>query len=180
LSRWRDARAWAPALVCLACLLRLGLPHVSPAAQGDAPATGAQLSDEARGDAPAASAQLSDEARGDAPVTRAQLSDGARALLGELAVGEHLMGWTVEALDGPRDGMLRIDLGRDDVRFALLVARKGTRAEAAPLETERYAIFYGHVHPPETTLSDDTIHATTHALARRIRAHEATVDVPGM
>jgi hypothetical protein len=166
LSRWRDARAWAPALVCLACLLGLGLSHVPPAAQGDAPATGAQLSDEAR-------AQRSDEAR-------ALLSDEARALLGELAVGEHLMGWTVKALDGPRDGMLRIDLGRDDVHFALEVAKKGTRAEAAPLETERYVIFYGHVHPPKTTLPDDTIHTTTHALARRIRAHEATVDVPGM
>ena len=165
MSPWRDARAWAPALVCLACLLGLRLSYVSPAAQDDAPGTHARHSDEEWGDAPA---------------TRAQLSDEARALLGELAVGEHLTGWTVKALDGPRDGMLRIDLGRDDVHFALVVAKKGTRPEAAPLETERYAIFYGHVHPPKTTLPDDTIHATTHALARRIRAHEATVDVPGM
>jgi hypothetical protein len=150
LSPWRDARAWAPALVCLACLLGLGRSHVSPAAQDDAQATGAQSSEE------------------------------ARALLGELAVGERLVGWTVKALDGPHDGMLRIDLGRDDVHLALMVAKKGTRAEAAPLETERYVIFYGHVYPPTTTLPDGTLHALTHALAQRIRAHEATVDVPGM
>lgn len=149
MSRWRDARAWVPALVCLACLLGLGRAYVSPAPQGDAPATGAQISDE------------------------------GRALLGELAVGERLAGWTVTALDGPREGMLRIDLHRDDVRFALLVAKKGTRPESAPRETERYVIYHGHEHP-KTALPEGTIHATTHALALRIRAHEATVDVPGL
>lgn len=151
MSRGRDARAWAPAVVCLACLGGLGLSHLRPAAQGEAPAARAP-----------------------------RLSNEARALLGELAVGERLMGWTVQAVDGPHEGLLRIDVGRDDIRFALMVARKGTRAEAAPVETERYVIFYGHVHPPETSLPDGTIRATTHALARRIRAHEATVDVPGL
>jgi hypothetical protein len=151
MSRWRDPRAWAPAIVCLLCLLGLGLSHVSPAERGEAPASRAP-----------------------------RLSDEARALLGELAVGERLMGWTVQAVDGPRDGVLRIDLARDDVRFALMVAKKGTRAEAAPVETERYLVYYGHVHPPETTLPDGTIRATTHALARRIRAHEAGLDVPGL
>jgi hypothetical protein len=151
MSRFRDARAWAPAVVCLACVVGLGFAHLQPV--------------EASGSAAAAAPPLSDE---------------ARALLGELAVGERLMGWTVQAVDGPRDGMLRIDLSRDDVRFALMVAKKGTRAEAAPLETERYLIFYGHVHPSQISLPEGTIRATTHALARRIRAHEATVDVPGM
>ena len=90
------------------------------------------------------------------------------------------MGWTVQAIDGPHEGMVRVDLGRDDVRFALMVAAKDARPEAPPVATERYAIFYGHVHPPGTSLPDNTIRATTHALARRIRAHEATVDVPGL
>lgn len=151
MTRWREARAWAPALVCAACLLGLGHAHLHPAARQGRPAP-----------------------------RQPQLTPAAKALLGDLAVGERLMGWTVEALDGPHEGLLRIDLARDDVRYALLVAKKGTRAEAAPVETEQYVIFYGHVHPPETTLPDGTIRATTHALGRRIRAHEHTVDVPGM
>ena len=150
-TRWRDARAWAPALVCAACLLGLGLSHLDPVRGPERP-------------------------RPAAP----ELSDEARALLGGLAPGERLMGWTVQAIDGPQDGQLRIDLVRDDVRFALLVARKGTRAEAAPVETEHYLVFYGYVSPAETTLPEGTIRATTHALARRIRANEAAVDVPGL
>jgi hypothetical protein len=152
MSRLRDARAWAPALVALACLLALGLSQLDPVR-------------------PTGEAEARHEPRA---------SDEARALLGGLAVGERLMGWTVQALDGPHEGTLRVDLGRGDVRFALMVAPKGTRPEAAPVETERYLIFYGHVHPPDTALPDGTIRATTHALARRIRANEATVEVPGL
>ena len=151
MTRLRDARAWAPALVCAACLVGLGVSYLDPAARKEQPG----------------------------PVAP-QISEEARALLDGLAVGESLMGWTVHALDGPRDGVLRIEVGRDEVRFALLVAKKGTRAEAAPVETERYAVFYGYVYPAETTLPDGTIRATTHALARRIRAREASVEVPGL
>lgn len=151
MTRWRDARAWAPALACAACLLGMGLSHLDPVRSDERP-----------------------------PPASPRLSEQARALLGGLAPGERLMGWTVQAVDGPREGQLRIDLARDDVRFALLVAKKGTRAEVAPVETEHYLVFYGYVQPAETTLPDGTIRATTHALARRIRAHEAAVDVPGL
>jgi hypothetical protein len=151
-SPWRDARAWAPALVALCCLLAFGHAQLDPVPRGG-------------------------EAE---PRREPQPSDEARALLGGLAAGERLMGWTVRAIDGPHEGVVRVDLDRDGVRFALLVAAKGTRPEAAPLETERYVIFYGHVHPPDTSLPDGTIRATTHALARRIRANEATVEVPGL
>jgi hypothetical protein len=151
MSGWHDARAWVPALVGLACVLGMGISHLDPQAR----------------DAPSAH----DEPRA---------SEEARALLGGLAVGESLMGWTVQAIDGPREGVVRIDLQREDVRFSLVVAKKGTQAQAAPVETERHVILYGHVHPPETSLPDGTIRATTHALARRVRAHETKVDVPGM
>jgi hypothetical protein len=104
----------------------------------------------------------------------------ARALLGGLREGEGLVGWTVEAITGPHDGELRVVVGRDGVRFALMVARKDRLKHAAPLTTERYAIFYGHADPPDTQLPPKTTLATGHALARRIRAHEATVTVPGM
>lgn len=149
---WRDPRAWAPALVALACGVGMGVAMLDPVTPSPevavprAPSMGAE----------------------------------ARALLGGLAEGERIMGWTVQALDGPHEGLLRVDVAREQVRFAMMVATKGTRAESAPVETERYVIFYGHVHPPETSLPDGTIRATTHALARRIRANEATVEVPGM
>lgn len=152
MSRWRSARAWAPALVAVACLLGVGLAAIDPVSPRDA----------------------------DHAPREPQVSDEGRALLGGLEVGERIMGWTVHAIDGPHEGVLRVDVGRDDVRFALMVVAKGTSPEAAPVETERYVIFYGHVQPPETALPDGTIRATTHALARRIRAHEATVEVPGL
>jgi hypothetical protein len=152
MSRVRDARCWAPALVCIACLFGLGVAYVDPVRRKEPPP----------------------------PAPTPQVTAEAHELLGELAVGEKLMGWTVLALDGPRDGQLRVDLARDEVRFSLVVAAKGTRAEPAPVETERYVIFYGYVYPAETKLPDGTIRATTHALARRIRAREATVTVPGL
>ena len=101
------------------------------------------------------------------------------ALLGELHVGGALVGWTVIAISGPHDGVIRIDLGRDRVRFALMLAKKGTMREPAPVETEQWAIYYGHVDPPDTELPANTIRATTNALANRVRATEASVTVDG-
>lgn len=151
MSRIRDPRCWAPALVCIACLVGMGIAHVDPVRRKEPP-----------------------------PVHTAEISAEGRALLGDLAIGERLMGWTVRELDGPRDGLLRVELARDDVRFSLAVAAKGTRVQAGPVETERYVIFYGYVYPADTVLPETTIRATTHALARRIRAREATVTVPGL
>ena len=147
-----SSRAWAPGLVALVCMVGLGLGRLHPV-----PDTSET------------------EAR-----HMPQMSAEGCALLGGLEVGERLMGWTVRALDGPHESMLRIDLERDGVSFALMVAAKGSSPESPPVITERHAIYYGHVQPPETTLPDGTIRATTHALARRIRAQEGTVEVPGM
>lgn len=152
MSTLRSSRVWAPGLALLVCMGGLALARVDPVE-------------------PAA------EARQRRPP---QMSDEGRALLGGLAVGERLMGWDVLSLDGPHDGVLRIELGRNDVRFSLMVATSESRPESPPVSTGRYAIFYGHAHPPEVTLPDGTIRATTNALARRIRANEGTVTVPGM
>jgi len=103
-----------------------------------------------------------------------------RALLGGLAEGQAVVGWHVDAIEGPMDGELRVHLSRDGVRFAVMIRPRGAGDELAPLQTERYAIFFGHVEPPETPLPANTVTATTHALARRIRAHEADVIVPGL
>lgn len=110
----------------------------------------------------------------------ARISDEGRALLGELAIGDAITGWTVRQLDGPRDNQLRIDVERDGVGFALMVAAKGRKPEAAPVQTDKYVVFYGYPDPEDTALPQGTIRATTNALARRIREHEADVVVPGL
>ncbi len=146
------ARAWAPALVLLVCLVALAVAWLAPVIPS-----------------PQSTASPAPE-----------ITAPARALLGDLKEGDKIMGWTVVALDGPRDQQLRVDLERDGVRFALMVAAKGRRPQPPPVQTEHHVIFYGHAHPPDTTLPSGTIRATTHALARRIRGREGTVEVPGM
>lgn len=107
-------------------------------------------------------------------------SADARALLGGLAEGDALVGWTVDRIVGPVDGELRVFLRRDGTSFALMVARNEALEHAAPLTTQRYAIFYGHAEPADVELPRNTTRATSHALARRIRDNEATVTVEGM
>jgi hypothetical protein len=103
---------------------------------------------------------------------------GALALLGGLAVGERIAGWEVLGIDGPRHEVLRIDLGRDRQRFAIVVARLGTLPERPPVQTDQYAIYYGHAHPPGSSIPDGAVRAITHAFARRIGATEHEVPVP--
>lgn len=108
------------------------------------------------------------------------ITDAGRVLLGGLAAGDELVGWTVRSLEGPTEGMLHVEVERDGVSFPLMVAAKGSHPQRPPVTTERYLIFYGHAYPPQITLPEGTIRATTHALARRVRAHESEVEVPGM
>ena len=152
MAGWRDARAWAPAVVAVACLGGVALGRLDKVPR---PAGG--------------------------PVHRVpQMSDEGRALLGGIDVGDRIVGWTVQGLDGPVDGELRVELARDDVIFAVTIAPLERRAELPPLQTERYAMFYGRVYPAGTVLPANTIRATTAELARRLRAHEETVEVPGL
>ena len=98
----------------------------------------------------------------------------ADALLGGLAPGDNLVGWQVTAVGGPdEEGAFRIDLAHRDIEFALMLVPRGESPEPAPIETEHYAIYYGHVRPPDTVLTRNVITATTTALARRVREHEA-------
>ncbi|MCH9683564.1 MAG: hypothetical protein K0V04_19150 [Deltaproteobacteria bacterium] len=147
-----SARVWAPALVLVLCAGGLVLASLDPVE----PKTQVE------------------------PLPAPVLSEAGTSLLGGMQVGERLMGWDVVALGGPHEREIRIELERDGVRFSLMVMVKGAVPQAPPLETEHYAIFYGHVQPKDVSLPSGTIRATTHALARRIRAHETDVVVPGM
>jgi hypothetical protein len=102
----------------------------------------------------------------------------ALTLLGALEIGELIGGWEVLAIEGPVDGEIRVELGRDHQRFSIMVARLGTRTERPPVKTEQYAIYYGHAHPTDTTIPDGAIRASTHAVARRVGATEHEMPVP--
>jgi hypothetical protein len=107
-----------------------------------------------------------------------EASAGVVALLGGLRERERIAGWDVLGVSGPLEGEARIDLARDGLRFSIMVTRLGARPENPYVQTDRYAIHYGHAHPAGATVPDNAVRATAHAIARRIRATEAEVPVP--
>jgi len=104
---------------------------------------------------------------------RATASEETRALFGGLSPGDRLGGWRVNAITGPDErGEIRIELSARDVAFSLMVAPKTDAAHPPPVATEHWAIYYGHVDPPDTVLPRNVIRGTTGALAKLIREHE--------
>lgn len=93
-------------------------------------------------------------------------------LLGDLTVGTNVAGWRVTAIGGEDDGGIRIELARDDVRFAISVVELGLRDETPFVATERHAIYYGHVIPADARVPDNAVRATTANIERRVRAAE--------
>ncbi len=112
------------------------------------------------------------------PPTSAAPDDGAvgpevRALLGGLSPGDKLVGWRVMAISGPdADGTIRIELSHRELAFSLLLAPKGALPEQAPVSTEHWSVFYGHVVPRDAVLPANVIRATTNGLANRVRSNE--------
>ena len=87
-----------------------------------------------------------------------------------LEVGQRIAGWKVIALAGSLDGELRIDLARDDVRFAVIVTPMGARPENPPVQTDTHAIYYGHAQPSGTRVPEGAVRAITSDIARRLDA----------
>jgi hypothetical protein len=107
------------------------------------------------------------------PVSPATAAPEASALLGGLSRGDRLVGWDVTAVAGPdADGVIRVDIAHGMVAFALMLAPLGSMPEAPPVQTEHWAIYYGHVDPADTRLPRNVVHTTTNALANLVRAHE--------
>ena len=104
----------------------------------------------------------------------------AVALVDGLQVGDKLAGWTVLGLTGPLDGVLRIDVARDEIRFSVSVAARGAVPYPAPRTTEMYDLYYGHPHPRDTEIPEAATRAIMAGIERRIRRNEASVEVPGM
>ena len=87
-----------------------------------------------------------------------------------LHVGDRIAGWKVRALAGSPDSELRIDLERDDVRFAITVTPLGARPENPPTQSQRHAIYYGHAQPKGTRVPEGAVRAITADIARRLDA----------
>jgi hypothetical protein len=79
---------------------------------------------------------------------------------------------------GPVDGMILVDLGRDGLRFSVMVTRLEARTERPLVKTDRYAIYAGHADPPGTRIPEGAIRAITHKLARRIGETEHELPLP--
>lgn len=106
-------------------------------------------------------------------VESAEATEETRALFGGLARGDRLIGWRVTAITGPDEhDTIRIELADREVAFSLMVAPKTDAAHPPPVATEHWAIYYGHVDPPDTVLPRNVIRGTTGALAKLIREHE--------
>ena len=103
---------------------------------------------------------------------------GVVALLGGLVPGERVAGWEVVSIEGPKGESVRIVFGHGGQRFSIVVVRLGTLAQQAPVQTDRYAIYYGHAEPPDRPVPDGAVRAITHAIARRLRATEHELPVP--
>ena len=113
------------------------------------------------------------------PTTHAlpTLDAQAAELLDGLRVGERIAGWTVITLAGPHERAIDIGLERDGQRFVVTIAPMGARPENPALQTERYAIYYGHATPPDRKVPDGAVRAITAALARRITRHEHAIEL---
>jgi hypothetical protein len=110
-------------------------------------------------------------------VAPAELSAEASRLLGGLQVGDKVAGWTVDAIASPAPRQIRIDLAHDDVSFSITVAPLGELPESPVLQTERFAIYYGHAQPEGTRLPRGGLRAILHELKRRIEEREDGTDL---
>ncbi len=64
------------------------------------------------------------------------------AVVAPLAAGADLGGWTVDGIEGVRDGAISVVLHRDEQRFSLRVALDAPDGPLAPARVGRYAIYY--------------------------------------
>jgi hypothetical protein len=112
------------------------------------------------------------------PPSAAAITPRAARLLDDLRVGERIAGWTVSTLTGPRERAIEIGLVRDQLRFVVTIAPMGARPENPALQTDRYAIYYGHAVPNDRPIPEGAVRAITAALARRIAEHEHEIPEP--
>jgi phytoene dehydrogenase-like protein len=72
---------------------------------------------------------------------------------------------------------IRIDLVHGETGFSLTVAPLGALPQSPPVQTERFAIYYGHAKPSGVELPRGGVRAVLHGIKRRIAEHEGSVDL---
>lgn len=101
---------------------------------------------------------------------------GATELLDGLAPGQALGAWKVHVLRIV-DKQLGVDLLNDGKVVTVWIARKGSRPAAAPRETEKYALFFGH--PPESReVAARDMEMLLSELEARVKRREGNVRIP--
>ncbi len=102
----------------------------------------------------------------------------AIALVGGLGAGDRLGSWTVAAVRAPDDGRLPILIVAEGASVTLWVARKGSKSQPPPSETEKYSIYVSSPFPVDAPGAKLSMAEPMEALATRLRSTEATVPTP--
>jgi hypothetical protein len=74
--------------------------------------------------------------------------------------------------------MLVIDLDKDATVVSVYVALRGSQQFLPPLETKRYALYYGGRRPPEASIPEPMFLRLVNAIGRRVAANEDSVPPP--
>lgn len=90
------------------------------------------------------------------------------ALLGDLAVGGKIAGWTVAEIIVDGVDAARVRFERDAVSFVLTIVPKTGAKENPPFASETHAIYYGHAQPVDGAIPAGALRAISAELIRRI------------
>jgi hypothetical protein len=116
------------------------------------------------------------------PPDASPASAGAVALLGGLAPGEDVAGWTVVDIDASRDEVLAraiaVRLTRPDAEATVWITGREPGQRPPVRETKQYALFASNAPPDAADPADADREAAVEALAARVAAHEAQVPRP--
>jgi len=116
------------------------------------------------------------------PVVVAAAESARPSLLEDLKAGDVLGEWTVERIGlerAPNDTPeLAVDLHHEKGAGITVWVHRKENAVKPPLETERYALTYGHARPGGPPPTQDDFARAMALVAARIRRNEATAPIP--
>jgi hypothetical protein len=108
-------------------------------------------------------------------------SDAGLPLLDNLKAGDMLDDWLIERVavtEAPnKTPELAIELGRLGSGITIWIHRKGSVSNA-PVETERYALTYGHPRAEGAAIPNDAYQKMMSKVAEMVRRNERVAPVP--
>ena len=118
------------------------------------------------------------EAAASAEPPEPQAAPDAVALLDGLRVGSPAGPWSVAAIRPPKEKRLPILFIGDGASLTVWVERKESTKRHPPAQTERYAIFYSSVFPPDAAGAKNSPREALAEIEKRLRKTEIKVPVP--